>query len=219
MQGWIDEAHEVADAHHRWLGLEFSHIFTTVAGTSLYDAPADWMEGIGEPWYFTGPGAAKRVEWIPSTRDARKDHSASVAIEDRGRPVGIQEIYAASGASPYRFQIYPIPDQSNTTGTYSALGDYQLEIPYRRKAPALVADSVLENFYTEVPNLALFLTDYASGKAMLFNRDFENGQTYLLMARAHLVRETQLDKRRRTRDIKITPRRDVHASRRQRRAI
>ena len=67
--------------------------------------------------------------------------------------------------------------------------------------------------------MQLYLQDYASGKALLFNRDYEAGQVKLMEAAAHLMREKRKDKRRKSQFMKLTPRRDVRASRRQSRAI
>jgi hypothetical protein len=63
------------------------------------------------------------------------------------------------------------------------------------------------------------LEDYASGKALLFNRDKDNAATYFVQARENLLDMKRLDKTARAKDFKFTPRRDVHASRRQRRAV
>ena len=54
---------------------------------------------------------------------------------------------------------------------------------------------------------------------MIFNHDYENGQMYLTMAQRHKQRAKRIDKRRMIQFLKLTPRRDVNASRRQRRAV
>jgi hypothetical protein len=115
--------------------------------------------------------------------------------------------------------VYPVPDGNNPIGSWSSAGEYNLVIPYRARAEVLTAAGTITNFFTTDADQALHLEDYASAQAMLFNRDIQNAQLYLAKAAAHLLRAKRLDKLRKSQSIKITPRRDVHASRKQRRAV
>jgi hypothetical protein len=217
---WVQAAQLELEAAHQWLGLETEHVVDTVAGTrKLDDAPSDWHEAIGTPWYLTGDGKAVQMEWIPSLKDAMKDYSLDTATSARSAPSALHEISDGIGGVLPDLNIYPLPDESNTTGVYSAAGEYEIHIPYRQRAGLLQTTGTTNNFFTDTPGFQLFLEDYASGKAMLFNRDSNNAQVSFVQAQGHLQREKRIDKRRRAQYLVFTPRRGVHASRRQRRAV
>ncbi len=211
--GWVNEAQIVAEAHFNWKGTETSLVKATTLGVVLLDTlPTNWIVAIGDPWYRTGDGVTVGMEWIPSEQDVFKDHTFGLLTTDRGRPIGLQETASS-------ILVYPPPDANNTLGVSSAAGEYEIVIPYRKREEKLSAGGTTSNFFTTDPDLSLHIIDYASGKAMLFNRDFNNGQLFLTTAQAHLLRAKRLDKKRKSQFMKFTPRRDVFASRRQRRAI
>jgi hypothetical protein len=218
--GWINEAQRVAEAKHQWKGLQTTWVPITTAGSnSIATAaaptvfkPADWIVAIGDPWYRTGDlGVTMRMEWLPSLQDARKDYAVDRSVNNRGDPEALLEDEDA-------ITVYPVPDEGNSLGNYSAAGEYQIVIPYLKRA-AVLTEGAPTNFFTEDGDLSLYLEEYASAKAMLFNRDVDNAGVSLTMSAGHMLRAKRLDKKRRSQFIKLTPRRDVHASRRQRRAF
>jgi hypothetical protein len=213
LESWVNEAQIVAEAHHQWLGLENVLLDTTNTGSILFKAkPSDWLVAIGDPWYRTGTGVTRDLEWYPSWEDIYKENTAGLAATDRGAPRGLYE------SADYIF-VYPPADANNTLGAFSAAGEYQINVPYRARAATLTAAGTVSNFFTTDADQALHLEDYASAQAMLFNRDIQNAQLYLAKAAAHLLRAKRLDKKRKSQFLKITPRRDVHARRTQRRAV
>jgi hypothetical protein len=211
--GWVNEAQIVAEAYHQWLGLETTLTKDTTQGSPILDAkPANWLVAIGDPFYRTGTGLARPLEWYPSIEDLYKENTAGLLTTDQGTPKGIYE-------TATHLLVYPPPDANNTLGAHSAAGEYEVLVPYRARAATLSVAGTISSFFTTDPDQELHLTDYASAQAMLFNRDIQNAQLYLAKASAHLLRAKRLDKKRKAQFIKITPRRDVHASRKQRRAV
>jgi hypothetical protein len=211
--GWVHEAQIVAEAYHQWLGLETTLVQATTQGTPLLKLrPDDWIVAIGDPWYRTGTGVSRGMEWYPSLEDLYSEQTAGLQTTDQGSPKGLLE-------TPIYLLVYPPPDANNTLGAHSAAGEYEVVIPYRARAATLTVDGTITNFFTSDPDQALHLEDYASAQAMLFNRDIQNAQLYLAKASAHLLRAKRLDKKGKSQFIKITPRRDVHARRTQRRAV
>jgi len=218
---WVNEAQLELESYHRWLGLEATWQTITVAGsntlvdytTSSSVKPSDWLHAHGDPYWRPGAGGDDQFcEWSPSIQDVRKDYKQSAATTNRGKPRTLWE-------QSSRIYVYPTPDAENPVGTYSIAGEYNILIPYRARADVLVAGSSITNFFTADPDLALYLEDYATGQAMLFNRDFDNANVYLLKARGHALRAKRMDKQRRFQSYRHTPRRDVYASRRQSRAV
>ena len=214
LESWVNEAQlDVEDGDYQFLFMRTSLFTNTTLGVNLLRAlPVLWIRADGDPWYRTGGGVYKRMEWAPSEQDVAKDFTAGVLATDRGRPRRILE-------TDTQLLVYPPPDASNTLGAFSAAGEYSVATPHYAKEPTLEASGSTTNKFTADPNLALYLEDFASGQAMLFNRDLDNGQVSLLKAQRHLQRAVRLDKRRRAQFLRLTPRRDSHASRKQRRAI
>jgi hypothetical protein len=217
LEGWVQDAQIAAEDDYQWKMLEDEYSAETILGSRIVAALiTGWIEAIGDPYYLTGDGAAVPLEWIPSIQDAMKDYPNSVAAVDRGPPRGLLETGEASSVI---INVYPSSDQGNTLGTHSAAGEYDVRIPYRKRQATLAVTGTTENAFTRDANLRLYLEQYASGKALLFNHDTENAQIALLQAQEHLKRAKRTDKRRKSQFIRFTPRRDVHASRRQRRAV
>ena len=217
LEGWVQDAQVALEEEHQWKMLEAEHSVDTTEGIrNLVTGITRWMEAIGDPYYLTGDGVAVPLEWIPSIRDAMKDYTESVAENDRGAPKGLLE---SGEPGAVTIDVYPAADLGNTTGTYSANGEYKVKIPYRKRQATLEVTGTAENAFTRDANLRLYLEQYASGKALLFNHDTENAQIALLQAQEHLNRAKRADKRRKSQFIRFTPRRDVYASRRQRRAV
>lgn len=219
---WVNEAQQEIEAAHQWLALETVWVATTLEGNNqirqtggpspIYK-PADWIVAIGDPWWRVGDtGATVKMEWLPSLHDVRKEHPQYTSTDSRGRPNGLWEQAA-------QIDVYPTPDAENELGDYSIAGEYEIIVPYRKREATLVSGGTETNFFTDTLGHQLFLQDYASGKASLFNRDIAGSQLFLSQAANHLKREKRMDKRQRLQYLRITPRRDVHASRRQRRAI
>jgi hypothetical protein len=152
------------------------------------------------------------MEWYPSQEDLYKEHTAGAQTTDQGAPQGLLD-------TPPYLLVYPVPDAKNTLGAFSAAGEYQILVTYRARADTLAEGSDETNSFTNDPDLALYLEDYATGQALLFNENYDKANTYLLKAQAHRLRAKRMDKRRRFQSYKHTPRRDVHASRNQRRAV
>jgi hypothetical protein len=152
------------------------------------------------------------LEWIPGIEDARSIHPQYTATSAKGPPRGLLETAS-------QISVYPKPDAENPLGTYSSAGEYEIIVPYRKREAVLSAGGTTTNAFTTDPSFQLFLENYASGKAMLFNRDIANGQLSLQQAQDDLVTMKRTDKQRKGQFLKITPRRDVHASRHQRRAV
>jgi len=215
--GWINEAQQEAETYS-WKGLDYEKVIDTVAGTRILTAvPDDWQLPVGEPYYLTGDGKSVGMEWIPSRRDASRDYSADTATSARSSPKGLLELPGTANVND--LHIYPYPDAGNTTGDFSTAGEYEIHIPYHAIDTVLDDGSNQTNFFTADVNLALYLTDYASGQALLFNSDFDKANTYLLKAQGHKLRAKRLDKHSKFQNVKWTPRRDVYASRRQARAV
>lgn len=219
--GWINEAQQVAEDDYNWKGLESYWIPSTAVGTNnlavpafpTVRKPADWLVAIGDPYWRSGDnGVHHQMVWGSSFLQLRKDYPQSNDVGYRGRPALLYENINS-------ISVYPASDGDNTIGSFSADGEYDVIIPYRRSEPVLTATTPQTNFFTEDVNLALHLTDYCSGQALLFNSDFDKANTYLLKAQGHLLRAKRLDKRGKAQSIKFTPRRDVYASRRQPRAV
>jgi len=219
LESWVNEAQLECEAAMAWVGMDTEFVVDTVAGTRKLSAvPTDWVKAVSDPWYLTGTGKAIRMEWLPSRQDASKDYSEDTSTTARSSPKAILEVQgSASGRND--IEVYPYPDASNTTGTFSAAGEYEVHIPYHARGATLVTGGTETNFFTVDLDLQLYLEDFASGKALLFNRDYDNGQVWLLQAQRHIQRAKRLERERKSHFMKITPRRDVHASRRQRRAI
>ena len=218
LEGWVNEAQQKAEARMQWVGQDFERVVATVAGTrKLTASPTVYLVPVGDPWYLTGIGTKVPMEWIPSRDDASKDYSEDTAISARGAPKGLLEVRGTGTGIP-DWHVYPFPDASNTLGIKSSAGEYEIHIPYHGRDPVLSVSGNQTNFFTNDVDLQLFLEMWASGKAMLFNRDLENGQVALLEAREHLLRAVRLEKRRKSQSIKFQWRRDVRASRKQRRA-
>jgi hypothetical protein len=212
LESWVEEAQLELESH-LWTFSRTTQTATTIAGNiALANKASDWQTADGDPWYRTGTGSRVRMEWGPSVEDVYKDFSASQLEQDRGAPDTLLE-----GAS--QLIVFPPPDASNSLGAYSAAGEYSILVPYIKRHAILSVTGTTENAFTSDPDCVLYLEDFASGKAMLFNRDFENGQMSLTMAQRHKQRAKRIDKRRMMQFLKLTPRRDVNASRRQRRAI
>jgi hypothetical protein len=209
---FVNEAQVNAEDEYQFIWMRSSHIMDTAQGdTILSGLPLDWIRADGDPWFRTGDGKRQRMEWSPSELDIAKDFTAGELVTDEGQPDTLFE----SGAD---ILVYPPPDMKNTTGAFSTAGDYSIKIPYYAREDVLVEGADEENLFTKDANMVLYLEDYASGLAMLFNHDNENGQVYLLKAKVHFNRAKKTDKRKRAQFLRLTPRRDSHASRRQRRA-
>jgi hypothetical protein len=147
------------------------------------------------------------MEWAATTLVYRKDYPS---VAQTGSPKYLFEF-------SNRIHVFPASDENNVIGDFSDAGEYTIVITYRMSAEQLIYPAA-NGFFTNDANLVLFLEDYATGQAMLFNRDIENAQIYLLKSRQHLLRAKRLDKLGKGQSIRFTPRRDVYASRRQRRA-
>lgn len=213
LEGWVNEAQVNAEDEYQFLFMRTSLFTDTTLGVNLLVAlPALWIRADGDPWYRTGLGVHKRMEWAPSELDVAKDFTAGLLTTDRGRPRTILE-------TDTQLLVYPPPDASNTLGAFSSAGEYSIATPHYAREVVLEATGAITNKFTADVNLALYLEDYASGQAMIFNRDLDNGQVYLLKAQKHLSRAKSTDKRRRAQFLRLTPRRDSYASRKQRRAI
>jgi hypothetical protein len=218
--GWVNEAQIELESYHRWLGTEAIFFGKTDetptlinSGTDLKDKPSDWLHADGDAYWRDGASGANHfVEWAPSLQDARKDYTSDISTSTGGSPKTLQELQGS-------VRVYPTPDANNPLGTHSSAGEYHLIIPYRQRAVTLAVGSEETIFFTVDLDLALHLEDYASGQAMIFNRDFDNANAYLLKAQGHALRAKRMDKRRRFQSYKHTPRRDVYASRNQRRAV
>jgi hypothetical protein len=217
LESWVNEAQIVAEAYHLWLGT-WSIFYAKTDGTTrltnsggLHEKPADWLHADGDAYYRHGSSGANHfTEWAPTLQDVRKDYRSG--SEGAGSPKTLHEQQGW-------LNVYPTSDENNPVGTWSSAGEYNLIIPYRSRAEILTTEGTTTNFFTTDADQALHLEDYASGQAMLFNRDIQNGQVYLTKAAAHLLRAKRLDKKRQIKSMKLTPRRDVNASRKQRRAI
>ena len=94
------------------------------------------------------------MDWIPSIGDAMKDYTLDTATSARSAPKSLHEIETASGTA---FNIYPLPDTSNTVGTYSSAGEYEIHIPYRKQASLLETGGEVTNFFTGCPGNAALL--------------------------------------------------------------
>jgi hypothetical protein len=216
--GWVNEAQRVAEAAHQWMPLNQTWVTTTTAGVRWIGSgvgakPTDWIAARGNPWWRTGDtGAMMPLEWIPSEHDSAKDHPYSSDESYRGAPVSLEE-------RATKVFVYPLPDLSNPIGEFSIYGGYEIVIPYRAQEETLADSGTTSNWFTSDFDQALHLEDYASGQAMLFNRDFDNANVYLLKAQGHLLRAKRMDKFQKFQHFKLTPRRDVYASRRQARAV
>ncbi len=215
--GWIHEAQQEAETYS-WKALNKELVADTVAGTRILSAVAsDWQLQVGHPYYLTGDGKSVDMEWIPSRNDAAKDYSEDTATAARAAPKGLLELPGTADVND--LLVYPFPDAGNTLGIKSSAGEYEIHVPYHATDTVLDEGSSQNNSFTRDVNLALYLTDYATGQAMIFNSDFDKANTYLLKAQGHLRRAKNIDKRKKFQNVTFTPRRDVHASRRQARAV
>jgi hypothetical protein len=217
---WINEAQVEAESTYGWTGLDTSWGPITTEGSSLIATsgaptvrkPADWLVARGNPfWYGGDSGEIHQMEWASSSLVYRKDIPHSHDEGSRGSP---QYLFEDANA----IWMFPVADASNIIGHHSAVGEYQILIRYRKSDTVLNDTTNQENFFTGDANLARFLEDYASGQAMLFNKDFDNANTYLMKAKGHFLRAKRLDKAGKMQHFTLAPRRDVYASRRQARA-
>ncbi len=212
LESFVQEAQRELVAH-KWSFSRFTATFTTSEGIALLGAkPANWRSQDGDPFYRTGSGSKVKMEWSPTIHDLYDQHSANTAADYRSAPASLFELAG-------NILVYPTPDASNSLGFFSADGEYQVLVPYISSHAVLAVTGTTSNPFTDDLDTALYLEEFASGKAMIFNRDFENGQMYLTMARRQFQRAKRVDKQRKIGTLRFTPRRDVYAQRKQRRAI
>jgi hypothetical protein len=215
--GWVNEAQVVAETRYNWKGLQSSWGPVTSLGNNRLATtaepdvtkPDDWLVSLGNPFWRGGDGlSTHEMVWASSVLQFRKDYPST---ESMGPPEYLYEY-------DNRIMSFPASDGKNVIGDFSADGEYTVVIPYRKTATPLVGGTST-SFFTNDANLELFLENYASAQAMIFNRDRDNGALYLAKSQADMLRAKRLDKLGKVQALQFTPRRDVFASRRQRRAF
>ena len=221
LNGWVQEAQRKAEKAFEWInGAEELTKDTTAGSNTLQDAPALLLWPVGDPWYISGDlGRAIPMEWLPSLKDRSKEYIDSTDSDYRGAPRALMLGLTASSEVPAAINVYPKPGLQNTIGDFSTAGEYEIHIPYHSRGALLSDGGNDTNYLTENDELALYLEEFASGKAMLFNHDYDNGNIMLLQAKATLADAKKIESARKVPVLKWFPRRDVGASRRQRRAI
>ncbi len=217
LEGWIQEAQRRAETAFNWIAGQELWDFGTVAGTNLIsDVTSFFLWPLGDPWYVTGDvGRKVELEWLPSLNDRAKDYIESTNSDHRGAPKALM-LVTSSSYLPARIMVYPKPDAGNIIGEFSTAGEYAIRVPYHSRGQTL-STSTQTNYLTENPELALFLEEWASSKAMLFNHDYDNANAMLVQAVATLKEAKKIEKKRKVPILRWTPRRDVHARRQQRR--
>lgn len=174
-----------------------------------------WLRRLKTPYYQTGDGDTIEMDWLESRRQIVTEYSELNATE-KGAPRNLYEmIDPVTGA--VTLDIYPFPDNNNSSGTVYTDGNYRIVVPFIQRLPDLT-DSVQNNFFTNDPPSAEFLENYASARLLFFNRDYENANTFFGLATDALSRSIRADRRRQVGDLQIRPRTAVFGSRLQVRA-
>jgi hypothetical protein len=220
LEKWVREAQRKAESAFQWINGRVELTQATTAGSNdLIDAPALMLWPLGEPFYLTGEiGSKIDMEWLPSINDRADQYNESTDSDLRGAPRALFLVYNALGL-PASIEVFPKPGDQNTIGEFSVAGEYEIHIPYHSRGVLLSGGGNQENYLTKNEDLALYIEEFASAKAMLFNHDYKNGEIMLVQAKATLKEAKKIEKRRKVPVLKWTPRRDVHAPRRQRRAV
>jgi len=223
LEEFVQQAQRKAEAAFQWINGEMEMNVSTTAGSNiLQDLDRAFLWPIDDPWYVTGDvGSKVEMEWLPSISDRAKEYIDSSNSDYRSSPKALRIVRRpVTAGSPGRIEVYPRADASNTIGEFSVAGEYKIRAAYHSRGALLeVGGSIQTNYLTENEDLALYIEEWASGKAMLMNHDYENGSAMLLQAAATLKEAKKIEKKRKVPVLRWTPRRDVHASRRQRRAI
>lgn len=195
---WINKALREGEERHNFRHMEAEAAFTTVTGQrSLGTKPSDWKEARTAPWLLFNDGESREIAWAASASDMVRTYAVGDA-EDEGRPEFVLETAAG-------FEVYPFPDgQADYPDD-----EYRVNIPYWARTADLAADADT-NWWTD--EASWYLTYAAVAEGMIFNREEERAQTYILKAENELQREIRLDKRSRLpRRLTLTPRADVYA--------
>ncbi len=218
--GWVQRAQRKAEGAFAWINGAAELTKATTAGSNtLQDAPALLLWPVGKPWYVSGAlGSHIPMEWTPSLNDRAKEYIDSTNSDYRGAPRSLMLTLATSSV-PGAIEVYPKPGLQNTLGDFSAAGEYEIHMPYHSRGALLSVAGTQTNYLTRNEDLATYIEEFASGKAMLFNHDYDNGNIMLLQAKATLAEAKKIEKARKVPVLEWVPRRDVGASRRQRRAV
>lgn len=194
---WINKAMREAEERHNFRHMEAEASFTTVEGQrSLGDKPDDWKEARTAPWLLFNDGDSREIAWAASESDMIRTYAVEDA-DDEGRPEFVLE-------TPDGFEVYPFPDGRSD---YSD-DEYRVKIPYWARTDNLSGDNDT-NWWTDEAHW--YLTYAAVAEGMIFNREEERAQTYILKAENELQREVRLDKRSRLpRRLTLTRRGDVY---------
>lgn len=148
---------------HSWMRTESIHQFFTVKDTPTYARPSDWNTWMRAAVYVAeGDGSSYEIE--SSSDIARLDSHFNPL--DRGKP---RAIFAVPDAD--NFQIFPTPDDKSIKGNFHSAGNYQVNVPYRKRLPALTSGAGPDssNWFTE--NLDWLMTFMVIERAMRFNRE------------------------------------------------
>jgi hypothetical protein len=221
LEEWVQQAQRKAEGAFQWIAGEEELEVDTIAGSYSLDlTPTLFLWPIGKPWWVTGDvGRKVKMEWLPSLSDRAHEYKEIASVEYRSSPKALKLDQSTVSGKVATIRVYPAPDASNIVGTYSTAGEYEVHIPYHSRGELLEVGGNLTNYLTENPDLATYIEEWAAGKAMLYNHDYDNGNLMLLQAKATLMEAKKIEKKRKVPVLEWTPRRDVHASRRQRRAV
>lgn len=191
---WINRAVRVAEDDHNFRHMNAELDFTTAEARNLGSKPDDWKERRAYPWLHRGDGGSEEILWAASKSQMIRDY-AEDDPNDIGEPRHILELETA-------FEVYPLPDTNSLWDD----GHYRVKLPYWAYTSDLVQDSDA-NWFTR--NADDYLTFYAVGEGMIFNREEERASIYVQKATAEYRRIVRVEKRGRM-PRTISVRRDVH---------
>ena len=212
----INEAIRKAEDHHNYRVMEAVLAGTTTDQTRLLVAlPTNWKEFRANPYLRDGNNGelgTTLIRWASSREDALTDYPLDANTSATGgRPtlLLINDMNDDDNSAG-DIHTYPLPD----TNSLWTDGNYRVEIPYWKYLTDLTGAQ--SNWFTR--NGTEYVLAQATASAFWLNWDEERATTWETIALAKRKLMEKVDKRSRMgRSTTLTPRRDVYASKRQRR--
>jgi hypothetical protein len=194
---WINRAQKVAEDRHNFRHMEGEVAAVTVQDQRFLVARPDGWKGIREaPYHLREDGTSKEMAWVPEGTLARRLFSPEGDLSD-GAPRYLQDTKEG-------LLVWPFPD-----GNSDYLDrEYRIRVPFWGYTDHLAADTD-ENWWTE--EAEWYLTFYAAGEGLLFNRDREEATIMFERANGEYQRLVSLDKStRRNQPRQLVPRVGVY---------
>lgn len=205
---WVNQAQTVAEERFPWQFMQKIHVALTVEDAREWvpkSAMTRYLRVFGTPFYVTGEGRYIPMTWLDTFEQSNWDWDLLDATQKAAPKQLLEE--------DSRFSVYPLPDALNTVGLGNS-GNYLISVCHLGREPILT-DAAQTNKFTDTPGLDEFLEHWATFRAMAHNRDNENANTHVLLAREAIGRAMRQERLMRASNLQFTPRRDVRGPRTQ----